>query len=34
MGIKEEPCHDDHGVMNGSVELLYGTPETNRIHVN
>lgn len=34
MGIKECTCHDEQWVMDGSVESLYCTPETNRtLHV-
>ena len=29
MGIKENTCYDEHRLLCGTVELLYGTPETN-----
>ena len=34
MGIKESTC-DEHWLLYGSAESLYGTPETNiTLHVN
>lgn len=35
MGTKQCTCHDEHGVVYGTVELLYCTPEANiSLYVN